>query len=169
MLAASLFGSGITLLDVSPEQDYWRVTERWQSDDMKPEFPDMVVQNGYAYGFDISTFCCVDLATGKRMWRGGHYGHGQVILLADQELLLVLSEKGEAVLLKANPQRHEELGHFQALHGKTWNHPVVAGGRLYCAMRRKWLVMSWGGCDGGPRRIRARTWRGGFDTIDGPG
>lgn len=131
LLAASLFGSGIALLDVSPEQDYWRVAERWKSDDMKPEFPDMVVQNGYAYGFDISTFCCVDLATGKRMWRGGRYGHGQVILLADQELLLVLSEKGEAVLLKANPQRHEELGHFQALHGKTWNHPVIAGGRLY--------------------------------------
>ena len=130
-LAASLSGSGISLIDVSPEKEEWKVTERWNSDGMKPEFPDMVVYNGHAYGFDISTFCCVDLATGKRMWKGGRYGHGQVILLADQGLLLVLSEKGEAVLLKANPERHEELGHFQALHGKTWNHPVVAGGRLY--------------------------------------
>jgi hypothetical protein len=35
------------------------------------------------------------------------------------------------VLLAANPQRQEELGRFQALNGKTWNHPVVAHGRLY--------------------------------------
>jgi len=131
LLAASLFGSGISLVDVNAEQGEWKVAEHWQSDGMKPEFPDMVVHNGHAYGFDISTFCCVDLATGKRMWKQGRYGHGQVILLADQGLLLVLSEKGEAFLLKANSQRHEELGHFQALHGKTWNHPVIAGGRLY--------------------------------------
>jgi hypothetical protein len=98
---------------------------------MRPEFPDMVVHNGFAYGFDVSTFCCVDLATGKRRWRGGRYGHGQVILLADQGLLLVLSEKGEAVLLKANPERQEEIGHLQAVKGKTWNHPVVSGGHLY--------------------------------------
>jgi outer membrane protein assembly factor BamB len=131
VLVASLFGSGISLVDVSAEQGEWKVAENWKSDGMRPEFPDMVVYDGHAYGFDISTFCCVDFATGKRAWKGGRYGHGQVILLADQGLLLVLSEKGEAVLLKANPELHEELGHFQALHGKTWNHPVVAGGHLY--------------------------------------
>jgi outer membrane protein assembly factor BamB len=131
MLAASIYGMGISLVDVTPEQGEWKTAEHWSSADMKPEFPDMVVHKGFAYGFDISTFCCVDLASGKRQWKAGRYGHGQVILLADQELLLVLSEKGEAVLLKANPQRQEEIGRFQALQGKTWNHPVVAGGRLY--------------------------------------
>lgn len=131
LLAASLFGTGISLVDVSSGDGEWKATEHWKSDGMNPEFPDMVVFNGHTYGFNISTFCCVRLADGKRMWKGGHYGHGQVILLADQGLLLVLSEKGEAVLLKASPERHDELGHFQALQGKTWNHPVVAGGRLY--------------------------------------
>jgi hypothetical protein len=62
---------------------------------------------------------------------GGRYGKGQVLLLADQALLLVLSEEGAAVLLAANRNRHEELGRFQAINGKTWNHPVVAHGRLY--------------------------------------
>jgi outer membrane protein assembly factor BamB len=35
------------------------------------------------------------------------------------------------ILLKANPQEHEEIGRFKAIQGKTWNHPAVAGGRLY--------------------------------------
>jgi hypothetical protein len=73
----------------------------------------------------------VDLATGKRRWKGGRYGHGQVVLLADQALLLVLGEAGEVALVRADPKRHEELGRLAALTGKTWGHPTVAGGRLY--------------------------------------
>jgi outer membrane protein assembly factor BamB len=145
LLAASLNGSGICLVDVTAEPGDWKVAERWKSDGMRPEFPDMVVYDGHAFGFDISTFCCVDLATGKRTWKGGRYGHGQVILLADQGLLLVLSEKGEAVLLKANPEHHEELGRFQALHGKTWNHPVVAGGHLYVRNAEEMACYDLGG------------------------
>jgi hypothetical protein len=35
------------------------------------------------------------------------------------------------MLLSANPDRLEELGRFQAIEGKTWNHPAYAHGRLY--------------------------------------
>jgi hypothetical protein len=98
---------------------------------LKPEFPDFVVHQGHAYGFDVSIFTCVDLATGKRCWKGGRYGRGQVMLLADQSLLFVMSENGEAVLLAADPHQQKELGRFKALEGKTWSHPVISHGRLY--------------------------------------
>ncbi len=107
------------------------MVERWQSTQLKPEFPDFVVHEGYAYGFDVNIFACIDLATGKRCWKAGRYGRGQVILLADQGVLLVISETGEAVLLAASPKEQQELGRFQAVNGKTWNHPVIAHGRLY--------------------------------------
>ena len=35
------------------------------------------------------------------------------------------------MLVKARPDQHEELARFQAINGKTWNHPVIAHGRLY--------------------------------------
>ena len=78
-----------------------------------------------------SRFCCVDMKNGKRRWKDGEYGQGQVMLLADQGLLLVAAENGEIVLLAANPDSHEELGRFQAINGKTWNHAVVVHNHLF--------------------------------------
>ena len=56
---------------------------------------------------------------------------GQVLLLADPGLLVVVSDKGQLVLLAARPDAFEERGEFQAVTGKTWNHPVIAHGRLF--------------------------------------
>jgi outer membrane protein assembly factor BamB len=131
LLVGTFDGPGVSLIDVNRDGDAWNVVPRWTSKDLKPEFPDLVVHNGHAYGFDIGIFCCIDLSTGKRCWKEGRYGRGQVVLLADEGLLLVMSETGEAVLLAANPEQHEELGRFRALDGKTWNHPLIAHGRLY--------------------------------------
>jgi hypothetical protein len=122
---------GTVLVDVTRADRTWTAARRWASRRLKPSYNDFVVHDGSVYGFDGGTFCCIDLQTGGGRWRDGRYGHGQVLLLADQALLLVLAESGEAVLVAAKPERHEELGRFQALDGKTWNHPVLAHGRLY--------------------------------------
>ena len=34
-------------------------------------------------------------------------------------------------LVEARPEGHKELARFEAIEGKTWNHPVVAGSKLY--------------------------------------
>jgi hypothetical protein len=131
LVVGTLAGPGVARIDLARESNIWKATERWATTALKPEFPDFVVHRGHAYGFDSGTFCCIELESGTRRWRGGRYGRGQVMLLADQPSLLVLTEKGEVVLLAANPDRQEERGRFQALDGKTWNHPVIAHGRLY--------------------------------------
>ena len=68
-----------------------------------------------------------DLEDGRRTWKGGRYGHGQLVLLPAQDLLLVLSEDGELALVKATPDQFKELARFPAIEGKTWNHPVLVG------------------------------------------
>ena len=124
-------GSGTRCIRVAKNGEQYSAEELWTSLELKPDFNDFVVFEDHAYGFDNSIFTCIDLKTGKRQWKGGRYGKGQVLLLEDSRLLLVAAEYGDVVLLKADPAAHAELATLKAIKGKTWNHPVVIGDRLY--------------------------------------
>lgn len=119
--------TGLRRLAVSRGGASWTVDERWVSNRLKPYFNDFVIHRGHAYGFDGAILAAVDLATGERTWKGGRYGQGQLVLLPDQDVLLVISEDGELVLVKAVPDGLTELARVPALSGKTWNHPVLVG------------------------------------------
>lgn len=120
-------GLGTRRLAVAHGPSGWNVEERWTSTGLKPYFNDFVVHKGHAFGFDGSILASIDLATGERDWKGGRYGNGQLVLLSDQDVLLVMSEEGTLVLVKAAPDRFTELARFQALDAKTWNHPALVG------------------------------------------
>jgi outer membrane protein assembly factor BamB len=117
---------GIRRIRVSHNQGEWAVEELWKSRQMKLNFNDFLIHEGHAYGFDGPRIACINIEDGKRTWKGSRYG-GWLLLLADQDLLLVLSEKGELALVPAVPDQFTELSRFPAIKGKTWNHPVLAG------------------------------------------
>lgn len=120
-------GFGTRRIAVAHGPGGWTVEERWTSTGLKPSFDDYVVHKGHAFGFDGSILACIDLNDGKRTWKGGRYGHGQLVLFPDQDLLLVLSEEGELALVAAASDQFTELARFPAIEGKTWNHPVLVG------------------------------------------
>jgi outer membrane protein assembly factor BamB len=123
-------GHGMRRIAVANGAHGWSVKERWTTIGLKPYFSDFVIHDGHVFGFDGAYISCIDLKNGERKWKGGHYGAGQLILLADQDLLLVQSEKGELALVEANPDQFKELAQFKAIEGKTWNHPVLVGNVL---------------------------------------
>ena len=125
VLVSSGYGIGSKLLriqhDISGEL---LANLLWESRGLKAKFTNIVYRNGYVYGLDDGILVCLDISNGKRKWKKGRYGHGQMILVDD--LLLVQAESGDVVLLEANPTSHVELGRFPALVGRTWNNPTLA-------------------------------------------
>lgn len=123
--------AGIRRIALAQSAGAWTVSERWTSNGLKPYFNDFVVHKGHAFGFDGRILSCVDLNDGQRKWKGGRYGNGQLVLLPDQDLLLVLSEEGELALVQARSDQFTELAKVPAIQGKTWNHPVLVGEVLF--------------------------------------
>ena len=123
-------GFGTRRLAIKHNGSEWTSEERWTSNGLKPYFNDMVIHQGHAYGFDGSILSCIDLTDGRRKWKGGRYGNGQMLLLADQDVLLVLSEEGELALVSATSDQYREIARMPALNAKTWNHPVIVGNVL---------------------------------------
>jgi outer membrane protein assembly factor BamB len=123
--------SGFTLFDVKQESNEWQAEEVWVSNRIRPGFNDFLADGGKIFGLDDGILCALDLETGERLWKKGRYGHGQILLLPDQDLLLVQGARGEVILIDVSGEKPAELGKFTAIEGKTWNHPVLVGQRLF--------------------------------------
>ena len=128
VFVSSGYGVGGAVIELAREGDAFRVREVWRHNRIKNRFNSSVLHNGFIYGFDESILTCVDAATGEVKWKGGRYGYGQMILAGDQ--IVLLTEEGDLVLLRATPSAHEELARFSAIEGKTWNHPAITNGIL---------------------------------------
>ena len=126
-LSAS-YGKGAAVIELTGAQPPFTVETVWSSNRMKNKFGSSVLHDGYIYGLDESILACLDATTGELMWKGGRYGYGQLLLAGDH--LIILTEGGELVLVRATPDGHEEVAWSPAIEGKTWNVPALAGGLL---------------------------------------
>ena len=123
------YGSGAAAIELTPgDGGRLAVRELWRTNRMKNQFTSSVLHEGFIYGLDEAILACLDARTGELKWKGGRYGYGQVLLAAGH--LIVVTEQGELALVRATPERHAEVVRFPAIEGKTWNHPMIADGRL---------------------------------------
>ena len=122
------YGTGAAMLELTASGDTLSAKEVWKSIRMKNQFSSSVLHNGYIYGLDEAILACIDASTGDLKWKGGRYGYGQVMLANGH--LIVLTDEGDLVLVRATPERHDERVRFSVLNGKTWNHPAMADGYL---------------------------------------
>ena len=130
LLLGTAYGKGTRRLNVDWKDGHWSVQPDWTSHRFKPYFNDFVYHDGFLYGFDGNLLTCLDASSGEKCWRKRGFGNGQVLLLQRQSALLVLSEKGAVSLIEANETDGKLIAQFEALEGKTWNHPVISGSYL---------------------------------------
>lgn len=128
VLVSAGYDHGSALLKITATEKGFSATPVWENKNLKNRFNSSVLHNGYVYGFDESVFACIDARSGERKWKGGRYGYGQVLLAGEH--LIVLTESGDVVLVRATPEAHQELAKFSAIEGKTWNLPAIAEGVL---------------------------------------
>ncbi len=129
LFISASYGQGSAMVEVTGAGDGLSAREVWRTNRMKNKFSSSVLHEGFIYGLDDNILACMDAETGELVWKGGRYGYGQ-LLFADGHLVL-LTERGDIVLVRATPEGHDEVDRFSALSGKTWNVPTIADGTLF--------------------------------------
>ncbi len=122
VLASKGYGEGSALFNVKHdgETDRWTTETIWHhARNLQTKMTNVVVYKDFVYGLSDGILECVELSTGARQWKSGHYYHGQILRVG--ELLLVETEDGEIMLVELTPEAHRELGSFEAIEGKSWN------------------------------------------------
>ena len=78
---------------------------------------------------------CAEFMTGKNRWKSRGSGKGSAsVTAADGHLYFWFSKSATMALVKASPDRYEEVSSFKIEEGSdrpTWAHPVILDGRLY--------------------------------------
>ena len=121
VLASAGYGVGARLFHIT--EDGAELV--WESLRLKAKFAHLIYYEGYVYGIDDGILVCLDPETGRRKWKRGRYGHGQLLLVED--LLLVQGEHGDIILIEPSPDELRELARFTVMDAKIWNTPALAG------------------------------------------
>lgn len=123
------FASGCAMLKITRAQDQLKPELLWKNRTLRTRFTSAAHKEGYLYGLDEGILTCVDAKDGKRLWKDGRYGNGQLLLVNGE--LLILAESGKLALVEASPEKYREITSFQALDasaGKSWNTRRAGGG-----------------------------------------
>ncbi len=128
LLVSSGYGVGSKLYRVSADGDGLSSELVWKSRHLRSKFANLLLIDGFVYGLNDGVLACLDPETGDRRWRGARYGHGQLLQVGER--ILAQTEEGEIVLIDPDPEELREITRFQALEGKVWNPPALAGALL---------------------------------------
>ncbi len=128
ILLSAAYSSGNALLQVKqqPNGDF-QTDLIWQKNTLKSKFANVLVQGEYLYGLDARLLVCIEWRTGKRKWkvRAGDYGHGQLLMVGDT--IIIQAESGDVALVRATPEKFEELARMPVFEDRTWNNPAFSG------------------------------------------
>ena len=128
VLIGTGMGVGTRRTRLGHASDAWPIKEQWTARRSSPTTTTRSFTATICTASTAALFLCLSLDDGSSAGNRG-YGNGQVLLLADQGLLFIQAEDGDVALVGPRP-RPQEIARFKAIEGKTWNHPVIAHGKL---------------------------------------
>ena len=116
---------------VSKNGDDVTARQAWQNKEMKINLATPVLLGGFLYSHGPSkNFACIDASTGQTKWTQAGFGEQVSHTVAYGDKLAVLTDAGELIVIKANPEKYQELSRAQVC-GKSWVYPAAANGKLY--------------------------------------
>lgn len=128
--------AGLVGIQVARKGTAFTAERAWVARQLKINFSSPVAVGDFLYGIAPGgSLVCVDVRTGKPAWvEKGFFsgmtrkGYASFVVMGGD--LLVLAEKGQLLLVAADPKACRTVGKTQVC-GQNWCNPAYAGGRLF--------------------------------------
>ena len=135
-VVAGSYRAGLIGVKVMATAAGWRSEQVWTNMAAAVNFSSPVAVGDYVYGLGpAKNLFCIELKTGRIAWSKTGYittsadvAHAAFLVLGTN--LLVSTDRGQLLLLAADPRQCRELGQAQ-ICGLNWCNPAYADGRLY--------------------------------------
>ncbi|MGY8688767.1 MAG: PQQ-binding-like beta-propeller repeat protein [Verrucomicrobiales bacterium] len=123
-------GRGIKCLEPkrNSETGEWKVTLLWHQEEVSLDMSSAILNDSCVYGiseYKMGRFFCLDPATGKVHWqtRGREGEHAGFLSVPGH--VLALTNTGTLKILKATPEKYEEVISYEVANSPTWAPPVL--------------------------------------------
>ncbi len=138
----STYGGKTQAFDITRDSDAFKAVPAW-SYKAQGYMTSPVLIDGHAYlHLKNQRALCIDVATGTERWTSSE-GFGKYwSLVANQDRILALDERGVLLLLNANPERLEILSR-RKLADDSWAHVAVAGQEIFIRELNALAAYDW--------------------------
>ena len=139
----SSYGGGSFLFEVKGSKaDGFEVTKLWRNK-VQGYMSSPVVIDGFVYlHLRNQRFACINLETGEETWVTTPFGK-YWSLIAAGDRILALDERGELLLIRANPAKFELIDRREVATRPTWAHVAVAGNQVFVRELDAMSVFNW--------------------------
>ncbi|MDA0920729.1 MAG: PQQ-like beta-propeller repeat protein [Planctomycetota bacterium] len=139
----SSYGGGSFLFEVAGStDDGFKVSQIWRNK-VQGYMSSPVVIDGHVYlHLRNQRFACIDLSTGKDKWITEPFGK-YWSLIAAEDRILALDERGELLLIHANPEKFDLIDRQKVSENPTWAHLAIADGQLFIRELQLMHVLDW--------------------------
>ena len=125
----SSYGGRSFLFEISQTNDGWQVKELWTNPMQAYMSSPLIIGDSLYLHLKNQRFTCLDLKTGKARWTTSPYGK-YWSMVTDGRKILALDQKGDLLLIKANPEKFELLDSHHVAED-SWAHLAVIGQDVY--------------------------------------
>ncbi len=125
---------GTTGFRVTEKDGKFSAEEIYYEQPLQNHHGGLILHEGYVYMTSDRVLVCVDIKTGKTVWRDNGVGKGSVSFV--DGYLIVRGEAGDGTiaLVEATPEGYREKSRFDQpdrSDRNSWTYPVIVDGKMY--------------------------------------
>lgn len=138
----SAYGGESFLYGISKDGDSWKVDTVWNNRQQAYMSSPVVVNDHLFVHLRNQRFTCLKLEDGEATWTSTPFGKYWSMVTHDNHIL-ALDEKGELLLIDADPAELKIVSRRQVAESESWAHVALCGGQVFVRDLNGLTVFDW--------------------------